>query len=97
MTEEQIKTIADGFTAMVDKCCKQSDIETCFGEEVFPISFKKQNKTKCIQESGNSLGKHALLKVVLQTAMVTGLCALSIDLPAESNLYLDCTDYSYRL
>uniref|UniRef100_A0A8C3CNB8 Albumin n=1 Tax=Cairina moschata TaxID=8855 RepID=A0A8C3CNB8_CAIMO len=33
MTEEQIKTIADGFTAMVDKCCKQSDIETCFGEE----------------------------------------------------------------
>lgn len=44
MTEEQIKTIADGFTAMVDKCCKQSDIETCFGEEVFPISFK--NKTK---------------------------------------------------
>lgn len=39
MTDEQIKTIADGFTAMVDKCCKQSDIETCFGEEVFPISF----------------------------------------------------------
>ncbi|KFV52665.1 Serum albumin [Tyto alba] len=33
MTEEQIKTIAEGFTAMVDKCCKQSDIETCFGEE----------------------------------------------------------------
>ncbi|NXL89081.1 ALBU protein, partial [Alectura lathami] len=33
MTEEQIKTIADGFTAMVDKCCKQSDIDTCFGEE----------------------------------------------------------------
>ncbi|XP_030336791.1 serum albumin [Strigops habroptila] len=33
MTEEQIKTIANGFTAMVDKCCKQSDIETCFGEE----------------------------------------------------------------
>ncbi|NXE12131.1 ALBU protein, partial [Lophotis ruficrista] len=33
MTEEQIKTIADGFTAMVEKCCKQSDIETCFGEE----------------------------------------------------------------
>ncbi|NWY62463.1 ALBU protein, partial [Chionis minor] len=33
MTEEQIKTISDGFTAMVDKCCKQSDIETCFGEE----------------------------------------------------------------
>lgn len=33
MTEEQIKTIADGFTAMVDKCCKQSDINTCFGEE----------------------------------------------------------------
>ena len=39
MTEEQIKTIADGFTAMVDKCCKQSDINTCFGEEVFPMSF----------------------------------------------------------
>ncbi|NWR75380.1 ALBU protein, partial [Centropus unirufus] len=33
MTEDQIKTISDGFTAMVDKCCKQSDIETCFGEE----------------------------------------------------------------
>ncbi|NWI18698.1 ALBU protein, partial [Crypturellus soui] len=33
MTEEQIKTISNGFTAMVDKCCKQSDIETCFGEE----------------------------------------------------------------
>ncbi|XP_068797022.1 albumin [Struthio camelus] len=33
MTEEQIKTIADGFTAMVEKCCKQPDIETCFGEE----------------------------------------------------------------
>ncbi|NXT19743.1 ALBU protein, partial [Syrrhaptes paradoxus] len=33
MTEDQIKTIAAGFTAMVDKCCKQSDIETCFGEE----------------------------------------------------------------
>ncbi|NWX52223.1 ALBU protein, partial [Steatornis caripensis] len=33
MTEDQIKTIASGFTAMVDKCCKQSDIETCFGEE----------------------------------------------------------------
>ncbi|NXD83428.1 ALBU protein, partial [Halcyon senegalensis] len=33
MTEEQIKTVAGGFTAMVDKCCKQSDIDTCFGEE----------------------------------------------------------------
>ncbi|NWS72885.1 ALBU protein, partial [Crotophaga sulcirostris] len=33
MTEEQIKTISEGFTAMVDKCCKQSDIDTCFGEE----------------------------------------------------------------
>ncbi|NXA36515.1 ALBU protein, partial [Eudromia elegans] len=33
MTEEQIKTISDGFTAMVEKCCKQSDIESCFGEE----------------------------------------------------------------
>ncbi|NXL48366.1 ALBU protein, partial [Podilymbus podiceps] len=33
MTEEQIKTIADAFTAMVEKCCKQSDIETCLGEE----------------------------------------------------------------
>ncbi|NXT31221.1 ALBU protein, partial [Pelecanoides urinatrix] len=33
MTEEQIKTIADGFAAMVDKCCKQSNIDTCFGEE----------------------------------------------------------------
>lgn len=45
MTEEQIKTIADGFTAMVDKCCKQSNIETCFGEEVLPSSFPiKPNK-----------------------------------------------------
>ncbi|XP_009503747.1 albumin [Phalacrocorax carbo] len=33
MTEEQIKTIADGFNAMVEKCCKQSDVEACFGEE----------------------------------------------------------------
>ncbi|NXK26820.1 ALBU protein, partial [Arenaria interpres] len=33
MTEEQIKTIADGFSAMVEKCCKQSDIDTCLGEE----------------------------------------------------------------
>ncbi|XP_009935539.2 albumin [Opisthocomus hoazin] len=33
MTEEQIKTIIGGFTAMVDKCCKQADVETCFGEE----------------------------------------------------------------
>ncbi|KFP27146.1 Serum albumin, partial [Colius striatus] len=33
MTEEQLKTISDGFTAMVDKCCKQTDIDTCFGEE----------------------------------------------------------------
>ncbi|NXC13929.1 ALBU protein, partial [Corythaeola cristata] len=33
MTEEQMKTISDGFTSMVDKCCKQSNIETCFGEE----------------------------------------------------------------
>ncbi|NXG61425.1 ALBU protein, partial [Hemiprocne comata] len=33
MTEEQIKTIADGFNAMSEKCCKQADIETCLGEE----------------------------------------------------------------
>ncbi|NXE78265.1 ALBU protein, partial [Cochlearius cochlearius] len=33
MTEEQISTIAEGFTAMVEKCCKQSDIDTCLGEE----------------------------------------------------------------
>ncbi|XP_069711134.1 albumin [Phaenicophaeus curvirostris] len=33
MTEEQINTIGGGFTAMVDKCCKRSDIDTCFGEE----------------------------------------------------------------
>ncbi|KAM6346421.1 albumin-like [Podargus strigoides] len=33
MTEDQIKTIANGFTTMVDKCCKQADIDTCFGEE----------------------------------------------------------------
>ncbi|NWW73996.1 ALBU protein, partial [Climacteris rufus] len=33
MTEEQLKTIAGGFTAMMDKCCKQSDIDTCLGEE----------------------------------------------------------------
>lgn len=39
MTEEQLKTIADGFVAMVDKCCKQADVDTCFGEEVFPVSF----------------------------------------------------------
>ncbi|XP_008495626.2 serum albumin [Calypte anna] len=33
MTEEQIKTIADGFSAMVDKCCKESDVGSCLGEE----------------------------------------------------------------
>ncbi|XP_064005749.1 albumin-like isoform X2 [Pogoniulus pusillus] len=33
MTEEQINTIASGFSDMVNKCCKQSDIDTCFGEE----------------------------------------------------------------
>ncbi|XP_021385220.2 albumin [Lonchura striata] len=33
MTEEQLKTIAGGFTAMMEKCCKQSDIEGCLGEE----------------------------------------------------------------
>ncbi|XP_009081693.1 PREDICTED: serum albumin-like [Acanthisitta chloris] len=33
MTEEQIKTVAGGFTAMMDKCCKESDIDTCLGEE----------------------------------------------------------------
>lgn len=62
MTEEQIKTIANGFTAMVDKCCKQSDIETCFGEEVFPISFKKQNKTGKEHGKPDSVGNHALGK-----------------------------------
>ncbi|KFP91296.1 Serum albumin, partial [Apaloderma vittatum] len=33
ITEEQIKAIGDNFTSMTDKCCKQSDIETCLGEE----------------------------------------------------------------
>ncbi|NXL77716.1 ALBU protein, partial [Leptocoma aspasia] len=33
MTEEQLKTITAGFTAMTDKCCKQSDVDSCFGEE----------------------------------------------------------------
>ncbi|NWV41522.1 ALBU protein, partial [Grantiella picta] len=33
MTEEQIKTIADGFTTMMDKCCKQSNVDECLGEE----------------------------------------------------------------
>ncbi|NXS63095.1 ALBU protein, partial [Brachypteracias leptosomus] len=33
MTEEQIKTIADGFSAMVEKCCKEADKDTCFGDE----------------------------------------------------------------
>ncbi|NXO95445.1 ALBU protein, partial [Certhia brachydactyla] len=33
MTEEQLKTIADGFSAMMAKCCKQSDIDSCLGEE----------------------------------------------------------------
>lgn len=50
MTEEQIKTIADGFTAMVDKCCKQSDINTCFGEEVLPMSFQKIKFKKVYRE-----------------------------------------------
>ncbi|KFO85171.1 Serum albumin, partial [Buceros rhinoceros silvestris] len=33
MTEEQLKTISDGFVTMVDKCCKQTDVDACFGEE----------------------------------------------------------------
>ncbi|NXS08568.1 ALBU protein, partial [Neodrepanis coruscans] len=33
MTEDQIKTIAGGFTAMVEKCCKQADVDACLGEE----------------------------------------------------------------
>ncbi|NWI02488.1 ALBU protein, partial [Tichodroma muraria] len=33
MTEEQLKTIAGGFTAMMEKCCKQSDVDSCLGEE----------------------------------------------------------------
>ncbi|NXX50013.1 ALBU protein, partial [Tricholaema leucomelas] len=33
MTEDQIQKISNAFTAMVDKCCKESNIETCFGEE----------------------------------------------------------------
>ncbi|NWH37553.1 ALBU protein, partial [Chloropsis hardwickii] len=33
MTEEQQNTIAGGFTTMMDKCCKQSDVDSCMGEE----------------------------------------------------------------
>ncbi|NXO10501.1 ALBU protein, partial [Oriolus oriolus] len=33
MTEEQLKTISGSFTAMMEKCCKQSDVNTCLGEE----------------------------------------------------------------
>ncbi|XP_064272344.1 albumin isoform X1 [Passer domesticus] len=33
MTEEQLKTIGGSFTAMMDKCCKQADVEGCLGEE----------------------------------------------------------------
>lgn len=43
ITEEQLKTIAGGFTAMMDKCCKQADINACLGEEVLSSSFFKTN------------------------------------------------------
>ncbi|NXM67444.1 ALBU protein, partial [Serilophus lunatus] len=33
MTEDQMKKIGGGFSTMVDKCCKQEDLVTCFGEE----------------------------------------------------------------
>ncbi|NWZ40197.1 ALBU protein, partial [Brachypodius atriceps] len=33
MTEEQLSTITGGFDTMLGKCCKQSDVEGCFGEE----------------------------------------------------------------
>ncbi|NXR85053.1 ALBU protein, partial [Hypocryptadius cinnamomeus] len=33
MTEEQIKTIGGSFSAMMDKCCKESDVEDCLGAE----------------------------------------------------------------
>ncbi|NWV14210.1 ALBU protein, partial [Ptilonorhynchus violaceus] len=33
MTEEQLNTITGDFTAMLEKCCKQSDIDGCLGEE----------------------------------------------------------------
>ncbi|NWT56175.1 ALBU protein, partial [Erythrocercus mccallii] len=33
MTEEQLQTIAGGFSTMMDKCCKQSDVDSCLGEE----------------------------------------------------------------
>lgn len=38
ITEEQIKTIAEGFTNMLDKCCKLPDVLPCLGEEVLSIS-----------------------------------------------------------
>uniref|UniRef100_A0A7M4EHN8 Albumin domain-containing protein n=1 Tax=Crocodylus porosus TaxID=8502 RepID=A0A7M4EHN8_CROPO len=33
ITEEQLQTISGGFSAMLDKCCKVEDHDTCFGEE----------------------------------------------------------------
>lgn len=48
ITEEQLKTIAGGFTAMTEKCCKQADIIACLGEEVLSSSFfKTKPKTTC--------------------------------------------------
>jgi len=81
---------------MVDKCCKQADVETCFGEEVFPISFNK-NETKMYTGNWELPRKPDTTKVVLQTAMVASPCALTINLPADHNIYLDCIDYSHRL
>ncbi|NXM63387.1 ALBU protein, partial [Illadopsis cleaveri] len=33
MTDEQLTTITGAFNAMTDKCCKQADVNSCFGEE----------------------------------------------------------------
>ena len=59
--------------------------------------LSKTNKPtkKRIQETGSSLGNQALRKWFCKTATVTCPCALTTDLPAGQNLYLDCTGYSH--
>lgn len=37
MTDGQVKKMIADFTAMIDKCCKQTDAVTYLGEEVFHI------------------------------------------------------------
>lgn len=106
MTEEQLQTIAGGFTAMMEKCCKQSDVDACLGEEVLSISFFKKTETKNHTHTHKKTPKPKKPKLHIQEP---GNCALEsgsancyghlsvcpYNKCAELNVYLGCTDYSH--